>query len=229
MIGWSMPCWRSESASDAMSAGSNWRRGWNGLGSTWSTETWISSAPSYDPGSNPPSSRPSRASSPRPRRRPFTLTVDDLHDEFRIGPGASCPGCVIHHAAAVAGGLADRDVPRDDRVEYGLGEILADLPGDLVGQLEAGVEHRQHDPADLEPRVVARLGLAGQVDDLREALHREVFALDRDEDLARRAQRRPGELPERGGAIQEHVVEPTELARELLAEHRGPLPVGGRQ
>src|SRR5579885_1399314 len=135
MIGWIIPCWRSDSASDPISPGSNWRRGWNGLGSTWSTGTWISSAPSYDPGSNPPSSRPSRASSPRPRRRPLTLTVDYLHDEFRISPGASGAGGVIHHAPAVAGGLADRDVPRDDRLEDGLGEIRADLADDLVGQL----------------------------------------------------------------------------------------------
>jgi hypothetical protein len=80
----------------------------------------------------------------------------------------------------------------------------------------------------ISSRGLSRLGLPGQVDDLREALDREVFAPDGDEDLARRGQRRPGELPERGGAIQHHVVEPAELARELLTEHRGPLAIGGR-
>ena len=87
-------------------------------------------------GSNPPSSRPSRASRPRPRRRLFT--VDDLHDEFRIGPGSPGPGGVFQHTHSVAGRLADRDVAGNDRVEDGLGEIPADLSATSLASSSAG-------------------------------------------------------------------------------------------
>ncbi len=125
--------------------------------------------------------------------------------------------------------LADVDVARDHGLEDGLVEVAADLVGHLVGQVELGVVHRQDDPADLEPVVVPGLGLPGQVDDLREPFHREVFALDRDVDLGRRPERRPGELAERGGAVEEDEVEVRQLAVELLAERRGPLAVRGRE
>src|SRR5947199_9914350 len=130
MTGWSIPCWRSESASAAISAGSKCRRGWNGFGSIWSTGTWTRSARSSEPpGSNPPSSRPRRASRPRPRRR-LLFTVDYLHDEFGIGPGPPGPGRVIEDALAVAGRLADVDVARDRRAENRLVEVPAHPVGD---------------------------------------------------------------------------------------------------
>src|ERR1044071_8002481 len=100
-----MPCWRRESARAVIAAGSNWRRGWNGLASIWSTGMWISSAASRELGSKPPSSVPSRDARPRPRRRLFT--VDDLHDEFRISPRPAGSWGIIEDALAVAGRLAD--------------------------------------------------------------------------------------------------------------------------
>src|SRR5438128_6879809 len=124
-----MPCCRSESDREAISSGSNCRRGWNGFGSIWSTGMWSSSAISSEPGSKPPSSVPSNAARPRPRRLLFT--VDDLHDEFGVGPGAPGPRGVVQHALAVARRLADVDVARDHGPEDRVGEEAPDLGGDL--------------------------------------------------------------------------------------------------
>src|SRR4051812_17068303 len=152
-----MPCCRSESAKAAISAASNWRRGWNGLASIWSTGMYNRSEGSNEPGSYPPSSRPSRASRPRPSRRLGLFTVDHLQDQFGIGPRAPRPGTIVEHALAVARGLADADVAGDHGPEDRLREIAPYFIGYLVGQVQRGVEHRQDDPADLEPVVVPRL------------------------------------------------------------------------
>src|SRR4051794_33224452 len=124
-MGWSIPCWRSESASAAISAASKCRRGWNGFGSIWSTARYASSLWSNEPGSKPPSSRPSRASRPRPSRRLFT--VDDLHNKFRVRPGPPRPGGIFQHAQPVARRLADVHVARDHGVEDGVVEVAAHL------------------------------------------------------------------------------------------------------
>src|SRR3954451_15217127 len=98
---------------------------------------WSSSEASSEPGSYPPSSRPKSASSPRPRRRLFT--VDDLHDQFRVGPCTPGPRGVVEHAEPVAGRLADPDVTRDQRLENRLIEILSDLASDFVSQLRGRI------------------------------------------------------------------------------------------
>src|SRR3954467_7956688 len=121
-----MPCWRSESARAAISPGSKCRRGWKGFGAIWSTGTCNSSAISSEPGSNPPSSVPSRAARPRPSRLLFT--VDDLHDQFGIGPRPAGPRGVLQDALPVAGRLADVDVARDQGAE----DRVVEEPPDLV-------------------------------------------------------------------------------------------------
>src|SRR6476661_5424811 len=127
-----------------------------------------SSAVSREPGSNPPSSRPKSASRPRPRRRLFT--VDDLHDKFRIGPGAAGAGGVVKHALSVAGRLADAYVSGNQRFEDRLIEILSDLGDDFVSQVQTRVVHRQHNPPNLKPVVLARFCLPGKLYDLRKPI-----------------------------------------------------------
>src|SRR3982750_1850719 len=119
-----MPCWRSESARAAISPGSKLRRGWEGFGSIWATGTCNSSAISSEPGSKPPSSVPSSAARPRPSRLLFT--VDDLHDQFGVGPRPAGPGGVVQDALPVAGRLADVHVARDRRAEDRVGEVAPD-------------------------------------------------------------------------------------------------------
>ena len=58
-------------------------------------------------------------------------------------------------------------------------------------------------PPISKPLVVAGFRLPGEVDDLGKPLQREVLALDRDEDLGCRGERRAGELTERGRAVEE--------------------------
>src|SRR5271157_5720725 len=124
---------------------------------------WSSSQPSSEPGSNPPSSRPSNASRPRPRRRLFT--VDDLHDEFRVSPGAAGPGGVVEHAEPVAGRFADVDISGNQRFEDRLIEILSDLARHFVSQLQAGIVHRQDNAPNFETMVFFCLGLPGKLYD----------------------------------------------------------------
>src|SRR5208337_1682260 len=188
---------------------------------------WSSSQPSSEPGSNPPSSRPSRASKPRPKRRLFT--VDDLHDEFRIGPGTASPGGVIQHAQPVAGCLADADIAGNQCFEDRLIEILSDLAGNFVSQLQARIVHREDNAPNLQTMVFSCLGLPGKLYDLGKPFHREVLALDRNVNLARRSQRRSRELADRRGTIQKHIVEMAELAGKLLAQGRRALTIRGRK
>src|SRR5581483_6075460 len=136
-----IPCCRSESARAAISAASNWRLGWNGFGSIWSTAMWSRSPVSSELGSKPPSSRPSSASSPRPSRRLVLFTIDDLHRELRVSPGAPCPGCVVEHTHTVARCFTNMNISRNHGVEDGAVEVFADLARDLVGEVEGGVEH----------------------------------------------------------------------------------------
>src|SRR5262249_49803395 len=121
----------------------------------------------------------------------------------------------------------DGDVSRNQGVEDGFGEVTPNLVGNLVGELERRVEHRENDAADFQSLVVAGFRLASEFDDLRQALHREVLALDGDVQLRPSTERRARELSQRRWAVEEHVVEMALLTGELLPQHRRPLPVRG--
>src|SRR5262249_17804813 len=116
---------------------------------------------------------------------------------------------IVKHAQTVAGGLADRHVARNERIEHRLGEVLPDFDRHLVGKLERWIEHRQEDAADLQAVILAGLRLPRQLDDLRETYHAEILGLDRDVDLTRGFQRRASQVPERRRAVKENVVETT--------------------
>ena len=153
--GWSMPCWRSESARAAISAGSKERRGWNGLGSISSTETWSSSAAlDASVGSRPPEFAPQQGGKAASQALRL-FTVEDLHDEFGVGPGAP----------------RDRGAYNPGRISPWLGDSLMwhvawhhrlgrrrlvevfsrTSSGHFIRQFQRRVVHRQHDPADFEP------------------------------------------------------------------------------
>ena len=54
---------------------------------------------------------------------------------------------VVDHRPAVARGLADAHVARDDRVEHERREVLADLALDVAREARAAVVHREQHPA----------------------------------------------------------------------------------
>jgi hypothetical protein len=85
--------------------------------------------------------------------------------------------------------------------------VRAHLLGDLVGQAGARVVHRQQDRGDVQQRVEVRAHELDVLEQLAEPLERVVLALDRDEQLLGRHHGVDREQPERGRAVDEHVVD----------------------
>ena len=123
--------------------------------------------------------------------------------------------------------LADADVARDEGAEYGFVEEAANFVDDFAGEVEFGVVHGEDDSADFEAVVVSGLGLACELDDLGEAFHGEIFALDGDEDFVGGGEGGAGELAEGGRAVEEDEVEAVELVVELVSEGGGALAIRG--
>ena len=123
---------------------------------------------------------------------------------------------------AVARRLGEADGARDHCFENDVAVVLLDLGDDLVGVVRAHV-HRHQDAAELEIRVRAGLAeLLADADDLCEALEAVVFALERDDDFVRGAERVRHEHAERRRAVEDDEIERRVLSHvhECFAEAR---------
>jgi hypothetical protein len=80
------------------------------------------------------------------------------------------------------------------------------LIGHLGGQAGAGVEHRQHDPEYVEPRIQRARHQVERAPELAEPLERVVLTLDGDDDGVRRGEAVDGEEAERRRAVEQDVV-----------------------
>src|SRR5947209_1415900 len=91
----------------------------------------------------------------RPRPMPFcrSATGGDLLGQLEVGIGPGAVRVVVDHRDAEAGRLADAHVAGDDGVEDQLGEMLADLTLDVLGQARAPVVHREQHPGHGQARV----------------------------------------------------------------------------
>src|SRR3954468_3484984 len=174
-IGWSTPRARIDSASSARPAASKSLRGWRGLGAIRSTGTW------RRPFSRPPGGR--MALRPRPMPRRASGTCGDLARELEVGGGAAAGGRVARDRQAEAGGLPHPDVARDGRVEDELREVLAHLSFHVAREAGPAVVHGEDEPGDGEARVELALDERQRVEQLGEALEREVLGLDGHDDL----------------------------------------------
>src|SRR5436189_1232271 len=96
------------------------------------------------------------ASRPRPiprgpPPRPFaagSATCGHLLRELQVGHGARAARVVAGDGKAVARSFPDADVPGDNRLEYELRKVLADLALDVLGEAGAPVVHGQHHARD---------------------------------------------------------------------------------
>ena len=91
--------------------------------------------------------------------------------------------------------------------------MVADLVGDLVGELGPAVVHRQQDGPDGDPRIEVLPHQVDVVEQLPQPLERVVLALDGDEHLVAGDERVQGQQPQGRRAVDEHVVRPL-LRRE---------------
>lgn len=92
----------------------------------------------------------------------------------------------------------------------------------LGRQPRPGVEHRQHHPEHLEPRVQRPRHQVQRSPQLTQPLERVVLTLDRHDHRLRRGQAVDGEQAKRGRAVEEQVVVPRD--RRLQAGLQAALP-----
>src|SRR4051812_22511956 len=162
-----MPRALTDSARASSASSSNSRRGWLGLGRISSVAI----------SRRPVSSRAlveRIAASPRPIPRPppsplaVSATCSHLFRKLQVGHGARAARVVADDGESVARRLAHADVAGDDGVEYEFGEVLADLPLDVLGEAGGPRLAGQH-PArggggrgDLSPGQGERGGKGGE-------------------------------------------------------------------
>ncbi len=141
--------------------------------------------------------------------------LDHFVGEFAVGDGAGAEGIVFEDGLAEAGGLAEADGAGDDRFEDEGGEMFADFLGDLAGEVGAHVVHSQENAADVEAIVDAGLfELLDHAENLAEAFHGEIFALEGDEEIIRRGEAVHRDEAEGGRAVEDDGA-------EALGVHQG--------
>src|ERR1700733_10020611 len=119
----------------------------------------------------------------RPRPIPFgrSATRGHLLGELEVGVCAGAVRVVVDNGLAKARRLPDPDVAGDDRIEHQFGEVLADLPLDILREAGSGVMHRQQHPGHSKPWIELALYERERVEQAGEALQREVLGLYRDD------------------------------------------------
>ena len=96
--------------------------------------------------------------------------------------------------------------------------MLAELAFDVLREPGPVVVHRDDDPGDLQVGVELATDQLQRVEELDQALERQVLGLDRDDHLVGRDQRVDRDRAERGRAVEERVGEPLAHRAEAVAE-----------
>jgi hypothetical protein len=89
---------------------------------------------------------------------------------------------VEHDGHAMAGGLGQADIARNDGFEYLRTEEAAEIGGDLLGERGAVVIHGEKDAFDGELGVDSATKAHERIKKFGYALESQVFALDRHQD-----------------------------------------------
>src|SRR4051794_6183669 len=148
-------------------------------------------------GSTPPSAgtssssvfRKSAASGPsRMLARLPLLIREHLLRQLAIGIGRRAVGVVLEHGHPLHGSLREPDRLPDARAEQLVPEVLLEDLDRLLGVERPGVDHRRQDPGDVDVRIEVLADHGKRVLQLDEAPHRQILALDRDDDLVGRGQ-----------------------------------------
>ncbi len=153
------------------------------------------------------------------------------------------------HGQAEAGGLGDPDAAGNHRAKHELGEVIAKLALDVLGELGPLVVHGDHDAGQNQARVELLAQQANGVQELHQALERQVLGLHRNDHAVRghqgvhghRAERRraveqgePEPLPDRARACAQVLLgalDPRQLdrgARQVAVRRNDPEVVGAR-
>jgi hypothetical protein len=108
-----------------------------------------------------------------------------------VEEGLRALGSRVEHQAghAVARRLRQANVARDHGIEDAIAEMRLELLADLCLQRDPGIEHDAQDADHLELRIDVGVHLLDRVDQVAQALEREVLALHRHH---RRRGPRPG-------------------------------------
>ena len=220
-----IPCSATLAVRAASSSTSQVRRGWYGFGRI--RPVGISRTPDWPGGAlrdqrreAPPrpvvrsgrivmrrSRRPAGTSASRRRlARGASVACAQLVGEALVGRRSDRVGAVERDRQAVAGGLGQPDVPRDDRVEDPVAEMPSNLRGDVGGQVRPAVEHRQDDALQGERRIEVVADEIDGAEQLGQPFECVVLALERHEDRVGGGECIDGEQPERWRAVDEDVV-----------------------
>ena len=82
----------------------------------------------------------------------------------------------------MAGGFAQPNVARDDRVKHLIFEVSFHLMGHLVGKVVPAVEHGEENAFDLQLRIEGLLNQADRFEKLSQSFQCIVFTLEWDDD-----------------------------------------------
>src|ERR1700678_3213396 len=117
------------------------------------------------------------ATSVNSMRAQLAFALDDFRCELEISVAADAFEIINQHRLAVGRRLGDAYVARDHGVVDLVTHELPDVGDDLVGQVVARVEHREHDAVDREIWIERRANLFHRLQKLREAFERKELAL----------------------------------------------------
>ena len=96
--------------------------------------------------------------------------------------------------------------------------MAAHVRGHEVAEIVALVEHGEDDALDLETRIEMTLYALDGADEVAQSLERVELALQRHENRIRRHQRIEGQQPQRGRAVDQHVIVIEHGTRECVAQ-----------
>src|SRR6185437_5057193 len=105
--------------------------------------------------------------------------VRQFAGRFRVSDSTGRSRVVRDDRLAVARGLRDADRAGDDRLEYDVAEVRADVLGDLGCEAGPAVVHRQQDGRDPQLRVQVPAHHFDRPQQLLQTFKRVVLALDR--------------------------------------------------
>ena len=146
------------------------------------------------------------------------LAVEKFLGQLAVGEGSAAVGVVFENGFPVAWSLCEADGAGDDGLVNDILKVAAHFFFHGGIQVCAAVEHREEQAGDRESGIrAARTDTVGHLHQESETFEGVILALDWDENLIRRRKGVRHKDAERGGAIQEDVVEEALFAETLEA------------
>lgn len=146
------------------------------------------------------------------------LAVEKFLSQLAVGEGSAAVGVVFENGFPMAWRLGEAHGAGDDGFVNDILKVAADFFFDGGIQVRAAVEHREQEAGDGKGGIRAAGAYAvGHLHEESKAFEGVILALDRDENLISSREGVRHENAERGGAIEEDVVEEALFAEALEA------------